>query len=134
MTVAGGTRTGLGLRTRRLRILYLLRVLEIEKASQTPSGLLLLLAPEGVWLLVSCLEFSWARSPHCLVALSQKVTTLDSENRLAISTGPMRDAFNVFRSSSVTPRATEQGSQTYTGTFPLTTFSINSARGGKPTP
>jgi hypothetical protein len=72
--------------------------------------------------------------PHHLLALFQKLITLDSEIKIAISVGPMNDAFNLFRSSSVTPRATEQGPQTYTGTFPATTFSINSERGGNPTP
>jgi hypothetical protein len=64
----------------------------------------------------------------------QKLTTLDSEIKLANPIGSVNDAFNGFRSSSVTPRATAQAPQTYTGTFPLTTFSINSGRGGKPTP
>jgi len=72
--------------------------------------------------------------PHRLLSLYQKLTTLDSAAKLANPTASRKEAFNVFRSSSVTPRATEQGPQTYTGTFPLTTFSINSGRGGKPTP
>ncbi len=63
----------------------------------------------------------------------QKVTTLDSEMRLANLIGSMNVAFKVLRSSSVTPRATEQAPQTYTVTFPFT-FSISSGNGGKPTP
>lgn len=88
----------------------------------------------GIWGSMSCLEFSKAGSPQSLVTLSQKLATVESAIRFAISTGPMRDAFIVLRSSSVTPRATEQGPQTYTGTFPSIIFSIKSERGGKPTP
>jgi hypothetical protein len=63
----------------------------------------------------------------------QKLTTLDSATRLANPIGSMKEAFRLFRSSSVTPRATEQAPQTYTLTLPATIFSINSERGGKPT-
>jgi hypothetical protein len=48
--------------------------------------------------------------------------------------GSMKEAFRLLRSASVTPRATEQAPQTKTGTFALTTLSISSGRGGKPTP
>ena len=71
---------------------------------------------------------SAAEPPH------QKLTVLDSEIRLASLIGSMKEAFKLLRSASVTPRATEQAPQTKTGTFPLTTLSINSGRGGKPTP
>jgi len=64
----------------------------------------------------------------------QKLTVLDSEIKLASLIGSMKEAFKLLRSASVTPRATEQAPQTKTGTFPLTTFSISSGRGGKPTP
>lgn len=64
----------------------------------------------------------------------QNVTTLDSEIRLASLMGSMKDAFRLLRSASVTPRATEQAPQTKTGTLPFTTLSINSGRGGNPTP
>ena len=64
----------------------------------------------------------------------QKLTTLDSEAIVANLMGSMNDAFRLLRSASVTPRATEQAPQTYTGTFALTTFSISSVRGGYPTP
>ncbi len=69
-----------------------------------------------------------ASRPH------QKLTTLDSETRLANLMGSMKKAFKLLRSASVTPRATEQAPQTNTGTFALTTLSINSGSGGKPTP
>ena len=68
------------------------------------------------------------RPPH------QKLITLDSETRLASLIGSMNDAFKLLRSASVTPRATEQAPQTNTGTFALTTLSISSGSGGKPTP
>jgi hypothetical protein len=64
----------------------------------------------------------------------QKLTVLDSEIKLANLIGSMKEAFKLLRSASVTPRATEQAPQTKTGTFPLTTLSISSGRGGKPTP
>jgi hypothetical protein len=66
--------------------------------------------------------------------LNQKLTTLDSATSSANCTASMSEAFNVFRSSSATPRAAAQGPQTYTGTFPASTFSISCGRGGKPTP
>jgi hypothetical protein len=60
---------------------------------------------------------------------NQKLTTLDSETRLANLIGSMNVAFKVLRSSSVTPRATLQAPQTKTGIFACTTFSISSGRG-----
>ena len=48
--------------------------------------------------------------------------------------GSMNEAFRFFRSCSVTPRATLQAPQTYTGTRAFVTFSISSGKGGKPTP
>ena len=72
--------------------------------------------------------------PSPLNPSHQKLTTLDSETIVANLMGSVKEAFKLLRSSAVTPRATEQAPQTYTGTFPLTTFSINSGRGGKPTP
>ena len=64
----------------------------------------------------------------------QKLTTLDSEIMVANLMGSMNEAFRLFRSCSVTPRATLQAPQTYTGIFALVTFSISSGKGGKPTP
>lgn len=78
--------------------------------------------------------------PAAEIALSaaevprQKLTVLDSEIMLANLIGSMKEAFKLLRSTSVTPRATEQAPQTKTGTFPLITLSISSGRGGKPTP
>jgi hypothetical protein len=66
--------------------------------------------------------------------LHQKLTTLDSEIMLANLMGSMKEAFRLLRSPSVTPRATEHAPQTKIGTFALTTLSISSGRGGKPTP
>jgi hypothetical protein len=77
---------------------------------------------------------SGERNPSTRPILNQKLTTLDSATSSANCTESMSEAFSVFRSSSVTPRATAQGPQTYTGTFPATTFSISCGRGGKPTP
>ena len=80
---------------------------------------------------------SWQRGEFALSTLEpphQKLTTLDSEIRLANLMGSMKEAFRLLRSASATPRATEQAPQTKTGTFPLTTLSINSGRGGNPTP
>jgi len=62
------------------------------------------------------------------------VTTLDSEIRLANLRGSMKEALRLFRSASVTPRATEQAPQTKIGTFAFTTLSISSGSGGNPTP
>jgi len=64
----------------------------------------------------------------------QKLTTLDSETMVANLMGSMNEAFRLFRSCSVTPRATLQAPQTYTGIFAFVTFSISSGKGGKPTP
>jgi len=64
----------------------------------------------------------------------QKLTTLDSEIMVANLMGSMNEAFKLFRSCSVTPRATLQAPQTYTGIFAFVTFSISSGKGGKPTP
>ena len=72
--------------------------------------------------------------PPSLDPPHQKLTTLDSETRLANLMGSMNEAFKVLRSASVTPRATAQAPQTNTGTFALTTLSISSGSGGKPTP
>jgi len=71
--------------------------------------------------------------PDNVSSMDQKLTTLDSEISVANLIGSINEAFKVLRSSSVTPRATEQAPQTYIETFPLT-FSISSGRGGKPTP
>jgi hypothetical protein len=65
---------------------------------------------------------------------TSELTVLDSEIKLASLIGSMNEAFKLFRSASVTPRATERAPQTKIGTFPLTTLSISSGRGGKPTP
>ncbi len=64
----------------------------------------------------------------------QTLTTLDSEIMVANLIGSMNEAFRLFRSCSVTPRATLQAPQTYTGMLALVTFSISSGMGGKPTP
>jgi hypothetical protein len=80
---------------------------------------------------------SWPRRGSALSTADpppQKLTTLDSEMRLANLMGSMKEAFKLLRSASVTPRATEQAPQTKTLTFPLITLSISSGRGGKPTP
>jgi len=66
--------------------------------------------------------------------IRQKVTALDSDTRVANLIGSMNEAFRNFRSCSVTPRATLQAPQTYTGILALTTFAMSSGRGGKPTP
>jgi hypothetical protein len=81
---------------------------------------------------MSCRRMPRAVSPAD--ALPQKLTTLDSEIMLASLMGSMNEAFKLLRSPSVTPRATEQAPQTKIGTFALTTLSISSGRGGKPTP
>jgi hypothetical protein len=81
---------------------------------------------------ISCRRARFAVSPAD--PPPQKLTTLDSEIRLANLMGSMKEAFKLLRSLSVTPRATEQAPQTKTGTFALTTLSISSGRGGKPTP
>ena len=76
----------------------------------------------------------WRSAPSTAHLPPQKLTVLDSEIKLANLIGSMKEAFKLLRSASVTPRATEQAPQTKTGTFPLITLSINSGRGGKPTP
>ena len=63
-------------------------------------------------------------------SLPQKLITLASDTNSANLVPSMNVAFRLFRSSAVTPRATPQGPQTYTGTLAWTTFSINSDRGG----
>lgn len=57
----------------------------------------------------------------------------DSAIKLANLIGSMNFASRVFRSSSVTPRATLQAPQTKTVALPLI-FWISSGSGGKPTP
>jgi hypothetical protein len=97
-----------------------------------------LLSSRTVNLMTGLLTSRIYDDDYCKYSLStpspQKLTTFDSATKFANFIGSMKEAFKVFRSSSVTPRATEQAPQTYTGTPPSTTLSINSGRGGKPTP
>jgi hypothetical protein len=133
MSVAVGTHSGFKLRTRRLQIRILPRVLATEEAIDEVCRRHRFAKRWrlGFYVLPRIRRGGFS---SLLDAVSQKLATVDSAIRFAISTGPMRDAFIVLRSSSVTPRATEQGPQTYTGTFPSIIFSIKFERGGKPTP
>src|SRR5215212_8296672 len=64
----------------------------------------------------------------------QKETTLRSEAICEKPTGSVNCAPSSVRSASVTPRATAQEPQTYTGISKSLTFSTSSLSGGKPTP
>lgn len=85
MIGAGGTRTGLGLRTRRLQIRVLPRVLEIERAKQAlsrPSPT----SCTGGRLASTVLPLIEQGSASSLPGgSSQKVATLDSEIKSTVS-------------------------------------------------